>query len=253
MLLFIVTWVQIRVLLADNECRGINCGCKAPMYLKTLIDLKDSRFIHAKKGIIFWFVLLMTIIFFSGCMTQVDNPPISPSAPQIMNVHLPIATPTRQIVYVTVIVPVSASTFVETVCNGSEHSNTNIRMIGNVYGLASASAEGIDEIKFTIGLAPCSSAIDLTTLQIVFSTPNAPNVTLTQSTRTSTSFFTTKIGTTKVTSLNPGDQAEVTFFVTPVSANTKMNIELKPSVGAVLPFSKTAPATIAATNVLYSF
>jgi archaellin len=30
-----------------------------------------------------------------------------------------------------------------------------------------------------------------------------------------------------------------------------MNIELRPSVGAALPFTKTAPATISMTNVLY--
>ncbi|MCK9592663.1 MAG: flagellin [Methanoregula sp.] len=218
-------------------------------------------------------VLLVTVLITAGCMSGNQNTPVTPTSqivnvnppiatptPQIMNVNLPIATPTPQIVYVTVTVPVSAPTSivpvsvvpisVETVCNTIEHSTTNIKMIGNVYGLASAPADGIDEIRFTIGLAPCSSTIDLTQLQIVLSTPNAPNVTLTQSTRTSTGFFTTKIGTTKVTSLTPGDQVEITFFVTPVSANTKMNIELKPSVGAVLPFSKTAPAKIAATNVL---
>lgn len=87
-------------------------------------------------------------------------------------------------------------------------------------------------------------------MQIVFSTLNAPPVTLMQSTRTFTNFFTTKIGTTKVTSLNSDDQVEIMFFVTPVSANTKMNIELKPSGGAPLLFTKTAPATIAATNIL---
>jgi len=191
-----------------------------------------------RKNVIFLcFVLLMVIVFFSGCITQ--------------NIGYPIATPTPQIVYVTVPVPVSAQTSVETVCNGIEHSTANIKMIGNVYGLASTPAAGIDEIKFTIGLVPCSSAIDLTKLQIVFSMPTAPLVSLTQGTRTSTNFFTTKIGTTKVTSLNPDDQVEITFFVTPVSANTKINIELKPSVGAALPFTKTAPATIAATNVLY--
>ncbi len=224
---------------------------------------------------LFFIVLLVAGLITAGCMSGNQNTPVTPTppivnvnppiatpTPQIMNVNLPIAAPTPQIVYVTVTVPVlaptsvtvpvlAAPTSVETVCNTSEHLTTNIRMIGNVYGLASAPADGIDEIRFTLGLAPCSSAIDLTQLQIVFSTPNAPNVTLTQSTRTSTGFFTTKIGTTKVTSLAPGENVEITFFVTPVPANTKMNIELKPPVGAVLPFSKTAPAKIAATNVLY--
>ncbi len=51
--------------------------------------------------------------------------------------------------------------------------------------------------------------------------------------------------------MNPNDQVEINFNVDGVSANTKMTMELRPSVGAALPFSKTAPATITATNVLY--
>jgi archaellin len=51
--------------------------------------------------------------------------------------------------------------------------------------------------------------------------------------------------------MNPNDQVQITFDTAAVAANTKMTIELRPSVGAALPFSKTAPATIANTNVLY--
>jgi len=209
-----------------------------------------------------------------------NNPPISTPAPWIADVHLPIAPPTPQVVYVTVTVPVPAQTpgtvpvptptmaivpvpaqttgtvpvltptSGETVCTSIEQTTAGIRMIGNVYGLASVPDAGIDEIRFTIGLDSCSPALDLTTLQIVFSKPGSFPVTLTQSTRTSTGFFTTKTGTTRVTSLNPGDQVEITFFIAPVSANTRMNIELKPSSGTTVPFTKTAPARISATNVL---
>ena len=44
-------------------------------------------------------------------------------------------------------------------------------MTGDVYGLASDPDAGIDEIRFTIGLDPCSPALDLTKVQIVYSTP----------------------------------------------------------------------------------
>lgn len=230
-----------------------------------------------RKNVIFLcFALLAVIIILSGCTSTqsisaagptttpkieyVTVPGIPTPKPQIVNVNLPIATPTPQIVYVTVTVPVSQRTTVtvpvsaqttgETVCNGIEQSTANIRMIGSVYGLASAPEAGIDEIRFTIGLAPCSSALDLTKLQIVYSRPDTPPVTLRQGTRTSTNFFTTKIGTTKVTSLDSDDKVEITFFVDPVSANTRLNIELRPSGGAVLPFTMTAPATISAMNIL---
>jgi archaellin len=222
-------------------------------------------------GVILCSVLLMAMVFFPGCTTQdtgypnetpapqvVDgNLPVTTPAPGIANVNLPLATPTPQVVYVTVTVPVPAQTTGtvpptpdETVCRGSEQTAAGISLIGDVYGLASAPDAGIDEITFTVGLDPCSPALDLTTLQIVFSLPGSFPVTLTQGTRTSTGFFTTKIGTTKITSLNPGDQVEIAFFVAPVPASTRMNFELKPSGGATVPFTKTAPARISATNVL---
>ena len=188
------------------------------------------------------------------------NPPVTPPGSPFGNVHLPLETPTPRVVYVTVTaplpgqtmaaVPVPAATSVGTVCTGSEQPAAGIRVTGSVYGLASDPAAGIDEIRFTLGLDPCSPALDLTRMQIVFSTPGTFPVPLLYSTRTSTGFFTTKTGITRVTSLNPGDQAEVTFYVAPVPANTEMNIVVKPSGGATVPFTKTAPARILATNVL---
>ncbi len=139
----------------------------------------------------------------------------------------------------------------ETVYKGVEQSTANIQMIGTVYGLASVPASGIDQIQFSIGLAPGASAIDLTKMKIVFSTSSTAPVTLSQGTAASTSVFATKLGSDAVTSMNPNDQVQVSFNITAVPANTKMTLELRPSVGAALPFSKTAPATITATNVLY--
>jgi len=225
-------------------------------------------------GIIICSGLLMAMVFFPGCTTQdtghsavppgpqgvQGNPPVTPPGPPFGNVHLPLATPTPRVVYVTVTVPVPAKTMdtapvpaspsVSTVCTGSEQPAAGIRMTGNVYGRASDPAAGIDEIRFTISLDPCSPAVDVTKMQIVFSTPGTFPVPLLYSTRTSTGFFTAKTGTSRVTLLNPGDQAEITFYVAPVPANTEMNIVVKPSGGATVPFIKTAPARISATNVL---
>jgi flagellin FlaB len=138
----------------------------------------------------------------------------------------------------------------ETVYKGVEQSTANIQMIGNVYGLSTDNST-ITNITFVIGLAPGASAIDLTMMKIVFSTPTTAPIILTQGTTASTTVFTTKIGSNAVTSMNPNDQVEIAFGTAGVPANTKMTIELRPSVGAALPFSKTAPATIANTNVLY--
>jgi flagellin FlaB len=139
----------------------------------------------------------------------------------------------------------------ETVYKGVEQSTTNIQMIGSVYGLSTDNIN-ITEIKFSIGLAPGAPAIDLSKMKIVFSTPTTSPVILTQGTTANTTAFSTKLnGATAVTSMNANDQVEIAFAVTGVPANTKMTMELRPSVGAALPFSKTAPATITATNVLY--
>ncbi len=142
----------------------------------------------------------------------------------------------------------------ETVYKGVEQSTANIQMIGNVYGLSSATASGIDEVKFSIGLAPGAPAIDLTKMKIVFSTPTTDPIILSQNNTVaaSTTTFTTKLnGATAVSSMNANDQVEINFKTAFVTANTKMTMELRPSVGAALPFSKTAPATITNTTVLY--
>jgi len=139
----------------------------------------------------------------------------------------------------------------ETVYKGVEQSASNIQMIGNVNGLASNPSAGIDEIKFSIGLSPGSPIIDLRTLKVVFATPTTDPIRLSQGTTASTTVFSTKTGGSAVTSLNHNEQIEITFRVIPVSANTKMNFELRPAVGASLPFSKTAPARILSNNVLY--
>jgi archaellin len=175
-------------------------------------------------------VLLVAILITAGCVNQNTTVVTSPQTTMVPTIT------------------------VTTVTSGNQTQKTepgaNIQIIGNVYGLASHPSEGIDEITFAIGLASGAPAIDLTKLQIIFSTPNAPSVPLIYATRASTGFFTSKIGTTKVISLNPDDQVEINFIVDPVSANTKMDIVLIPPVGSKLTFTKTVPSKIAATNVL---
>jgi archaellin len=199
----------------------------------------------------------MVIVTFSGCTnTQTISLPEPTSTPQVVYVTVfvtPTPTPpTPQIVYVTVTVPVTQTVTAQKTYTGVEQSTANIQMIGNVYGLASTPAAGIDEIKFTIGLAPGAQPIDLTKMKIIFSKSGSTPMILIQGETASKTVFTTKLnGQTPVSSMNANDQVEIDFKVAPVGANTKMNIELKPSVGAALPFTKNAPGTISAINVLY--
>ena len=140
----------------------------------------------------------------------------------------------------------------ETVYKGVEQASSNIQMIGQVYGLSTNTSAGINEIKFSIGLAPGAPSVDLTKMKIVFSTADTDPQILTQGATASTSIFTTKIdGSTATDTMSAGNQVEVDFLVVAVPKSTMMNIEMRPAVGAALPFSKTTPATIAATNILY--
>jgi flagellin FlaB len=146
----------------------------------------------------------------------------------------------------------------ETVYKGVEQSTTNIQMIGNVYGLASTPANGIDQIRFTIGLAPGAPSINLEKMNIIVSTPTYGPQTLIWANATSstanTNFVALKNGDTTLgaqSTMTTGDQMELRFNITVVPKDTKINVEMRPGVGAALPFSKTTPPAITANNVLY--
>ena len=146
----------------------------------------------------------------------------------------------------------------ETVYKGVEQSTTNIQMVGNVYGISNLTPQtNISEIKFSVGLAPGAPTIDLTGMKIVFSTPNTEPIILTHAVGPNANAtaltFTTKVNGQgdNLNAMEANQQMEVDFLVAYVAPNTKMTMEMRPSVGAALPFSKTAPPTITKTNVLY--
>jgi archaellin len=58
-------------------------------------------------------------------------------------------------------------------------------------------------------------------------------------------------GSTSSSTMEAGQQMEIRFNVTAVPKDTKINIEMRPGVGAALPFTKTTPPAITANNVLY--
>ena len=139
----------------------------------------------------------------------------------------------------------------ETIHKSVEQSTSNLLLIGNVYGLSADNAT-ITEIRFSIGLAPGASPVDLTKLTVAFSTSDSNLVILTHGANSSATVFTAKEGGagSSLDSMEQNQQIEIAFNVTPVPANTKVNMEIRPPVGAALPFSKITPATITTTNVL---
>jgi len=144
----------------------------------------------------------------------------------------------------------------ETIYKGVEQSTANIQMIGNVYGLATVPANGFDQIRFSIGLAPGASDLNLEKMTVVVSTPTyGPTVFVWSngsSSTLNTNFVILKDGAgTSRSSLSAGDQMEIRLNLTPVQKDTRINIEIRPGIGAALPFSKTTPAAITGTSILY--
>ena len=144
----------------------------------------------------------------------------------------------------------------ETVYRGVEQSTTNVQLVGNVYGLASNTTEGIDQIRFTIGLVPGTPYIDLEKMTVIVSTPAyGPKIlswTNQSASTKDTDFIALKNGIgTSQSSMAPGDQTEIQFIVTSIPHDTKINIEIRPGVGASYPFSKTTPSIISPNNLIY--
>jgi len=132
----------------------------------------------------------------------------------------------------------------------SDQSARTIQLAGNVYGLSSDPSRGIDTITFSIGLPANAPALDLTGMEIVYSTAGSAPVTLTRGTRESTSIFTTITGGYTVNEIHADDEVDISFRVKPVIAGTNVNIEVRPRDSAVLIISRTVPAIISSMNVL---
>jgi hypothetical protein len=132
----------------------------------------------------------------------------------------------------------------------SDQSAGNIQLAGNVYGLSSDPLRGIDTFMFSIGLPANAPALDLTGMEIVYSTPGSAPVTLTRGTPESTSIFTTTSGGYTVNEIHADDEVDISFRVKPVIAGTSVTIEVRPRDSAALTISRTVPAVISSMNVL---
>jgi archaellin len=176
-------------------------------------------------------VALVVLVIIAGCISAPSGSdrtmPVT-TLPTTTEAPSPVPSPTT--------IPVSSS--------------TDIQLRSNVYALSSNPQLGIDTIYFTIGLTTLAPEIDLTTMQVVFSTPGSDPVTLTYGTKDSTSTFSTTSGNNAVTSLGPREEVEITFRVKTVTAGSKVQIDVKPATGAVLPISGTVPAMLSAVNIL---
>jgi archaeal flagellin FlaB len=136
----------------------------------------------------------------------------------------------------------------ETVYKGVEQATSNIQMIGGIYGIKSG--DGIGTLELTLGLAPGAPAMDLSKLKIIVTQPD--QLTTVDTLEYSTTAVAGANFGSSASSLSGQNQEKITVkLATPLTVNNKVTIELRPAVGASLPLSRTAPATIANTQVLY--
>ena len=100
----------------------------------------------------------------------------------------------------------------ESVTKSVEQTTTNLQLIGIVYGLSTDDAT-INEIRFSIGLAPGAPPIDLTKLKVSFSTPNTPPIILNQGSTSNETAFTTREGGVgpSLTAMTQNQQIENSF------------------------------------------
>jgi archaellin len=129
-------------------------------------------------------------------------------------------------------------------------SSADIQLRSNVYALSSNPQAGIDTIYFTIGLTSLAPEIDLTTMEVVLSTPGSDPINLVHGTQDSTTTFSTTSGNNAVTTLGPREEVQITFRVKPITAGSDVYIEVQPATGAVLPVSGTVPAMLSSVNIL---
>lgn len=142
----------------------------------------------------------------------------------------------------------------ETVYKGVEQATSNIQIVGQVYGISTVAGE-INRIEFNIALAPGAPSIDISKMIILVSHPQTATIAqLTYSGALSdTTFTVTDLGTkTAMPQLSSQKQGAVKIHLpAALPKDTTVSIEVRPPVGAALPFTRTAPSAIESAQVLH--
>jgi flagellin FlaB len=145
----------------------------------------------------------------------------------------------------------------ETIYRGVEQASSNIQMVGQVYGIDSGSTGTINKFQFSLGLGPGSPPMDISKMVIVVTQPDNNNavwmLTYSAEAAAGSEFGVLNPTTQEHDRAISGKNQEIITIVldTGIHANQKVTIEIRPAVGAAIPFSRTAPATITKIQILY--
>jgi flagellin FlaB len=159
----------------------------------------------------------------------------------------------------------------ETVHTSIQQASSSLEIVGNVFGVAATPANGIDTVKFTVANTAGGTAVDLTKLTVSYLVTGGTIANLADNTGSDpttlkactaagvttshwaiTAIYNDIQGSASDFLLSPGEQFVICVTpASPITANQEFTINLQPSVGAVFPIKRTAPAAVTAMNVLY--
>jgi len=160
----------------------------------------------------------------------------------------------------------------EVVHTGVQQASSSMEVIGNVYGIASSGASGLQYVKFTIGNTAGGTGLDVSKMVVTYTDKTTraedvkyetdPGNILINKLNTAAAVTTNyegawgiieKINANGDTLLEPGEQFVIGVSVptATTTVNTPFTVNLQPSVGAVFALKKTVPAAINPVNILY--
>jgi len=148
----------------------------------------------------------------------------------------------------------------EVVYTSVDMASSSLEIIGDVYGISATPANGVDTIRFTLGLAAGGSAVDFNSVQMVFANSSAVNTLAQNNPDDLTDNTSIVAGKWYIfDGAAPDDvllenEDKFTILAMPhgtLTANEKFNLEIRPSVGAAFGLKRSIPAKINKANLLY--
>jgi len=147
---------------------------------------------------------------------------------------------------------------------GVTQAASNIVIKGNVYGLTQGAGTNIQWLQFDLGLAAGGLPVDVSKIQMVYSTASVPPTTLTYSGATTgdtaaggdpVAASTWRIigSSNRISPLIQEGQyfTAKAWVPTNLDPRTEFSLEIKPENGAALGIDRTVPAGITSTTLLF--
>ena len=149
-----------------------------------------------------------------------------------------------------------------TVHTGVAQASSSIELVGNVYGIADATAASLNYINTTVALTAGGTAMDISQMVVSYNDEYTRRSSMTMDTditcaNTITASYTQwciarRINANTDNLLEPNEQFVIAVGMpTSTTPNKKFTVNFQPAVGAVLPITRTVPGGIQAVQAIY--